>query len=186
MRKIIAAINMTLDGYCDHTAVDPDEEIHDHYADLLRDADMILYGRKTFDLMRYWRDLVKAPSGGKSMDDFATVMDRTRKVVFSRTLRSTDWDSARLSNRSLEEEALELRQGSGKDIYVGSRSLIIQLLKLGLIDELQLCVHPVIAGGGLPLFQDLQDRTLLKLNKTKTFKSGAVIFYYEPKHRKEQ
>src|SRR5690606_22128472 len=179
MRKIIAAINMTLDGSFDHTSVDPDEEIHQHYADLLRSADAILYGRVTFELMRYWQELVKDPSGDPSLDDFAAAMDRTPKVVFSRTLGYTDWDSARLATRSLEEEVLDLRQGSGKDIYVGSRSLIIQLMQHGLIDELQLCVHPVIAGGGPPLFHDLKDRTPLKLNKTKTFTSGAVLFYYE-------
>lgn len=184
MRKIIAAINMTVDGSFDHTSVDPDEEIHQHYTDLLRSADAILYGRITFDLMRYWQDLAKHPSGDPSLDDFATAMDRTPKVVFSHTLKTTDWDSARLATRSLEEEVLELRQGAGKDIYVGSRSLIIQLMKLGLIDELQLCVHPIIAGGGRQLFQDLKDRTTLKLDKTKTFRSGAVIFYYQPIDRK--
>jgi dihydrofolate reductase len=186
MRKIIAAINMTLDGSFDHTSVDPDEEIHQHYADLLHSAEAILYGRITFELMRYWQDLVKHPSGEKSLDDFAIAMDRTPKVVFSRTLKTTGWESARLAARALEEEVLDLGKGSGKDIYVGSRSLIIQLLNHGLIDELQLCVHPVIAGGGRPLFQDLKDRTVLKLGKTKMFRSGAILLYYEPQHRRTQ
>lgn len=181
MRKIIAGINMTLDGYCDHTAIEPDEEIHQHYTDLLIDADAILYGRITYQLMQFWQSLLKNPSGEKSMDDFALAIDKIPKIVFSHTLKNTEWDSARLSNQSIEEEVLELKQQSGKDILVGCRSLIIQLLKLNLLDELQLCVHPVIAGKGLPLFENINDRTGLKLIKTKTFNGGAVILYYEQK-----
>ena len=85
-----------------------------------------------------------------------------------------------MSDRPLEEEVLELKQQSGKDIFVGSRSLIIQLVNLNLIDEFQLCIHPVIAGSGLPLFENINDRTLLKLIKTKTFGGGAITLYYEP------
>ena len=180
MRKVIAAINMTLDGFCDHTAGIPDEEIHYHYADLLNDADVVLYGRKTFQLMQYWQTLLKNPSGEKSMDDFALAIDRIPKIVFSHTLKSTEWDSAKLSNQPIEEEVLELKQQSGQDILVGSRSLIIQLMKLNLIDEYQLCVHPVVVGSGLPLFENIHDRTILKLIKTKTFSGGAVTLYYEP------
>jgi dihydrofolate reductase len=90
MKKVIAAINMTLDGFCDHTAIIPDEEIHQHYADLLRNAGSILYGRITYQLMEFWRDLVKNPSGEKAMDDFAIVMDKIPKIVFSNTLKSVD------------------------------------------------------------------------------------------------
>jgi dihydrofolate reductase len=178
MRKLIAAINMTLDGYCDHTAIIPDEEIHQHYADLLNNADTILYGRITYQLMEFWRTLAENPSGEKSMDDFALVMDRTPKIVFSNTLKQVDWKSARLANRSLDQEVSELKQQPGKDVFVGSRSLIIQLMNLNLLDEFQLMVHPVIAGNGLPLFEKINDRTILNLVKTKTFGSGAVTLYY--------
>ena len=180
MRKVIAAINMTLDGFCDHTAIIPDEEIHQHYTELLSEADAILYGRITYQLMEYWRPLVKNPSGEKTMDDFAMAIDKIQKIVFSRTLKNVEWESAKLANRAIEEEVLDLRQQSGKDIFVGSRSLIIQLMKLNLIDEYQLCVHPVIAGNGLPLFENVNDKTVLKLIKTKIFSSGAVTLYYEP------
>jgi dihydrofolate reductase len=179
MRKVIAAINMTLDGFCDHTAITADEELHNHYADLLSNAGVILYGRITYQLMEYWRPLSVNPSGEKSMDNFAIVMNNIPKIVFSRTLKNLDWHSARLANRELEEEVIELRQQSGKDILVGSRSLIIQLMKLNLIDEFQICIHPVIAGNGLPLFENINDRILFKLLKTKTFNSGAVTLYYE-------
>lgn len=185
MRKVIAALNMTLDGYCDHTAIIPDDEIHQHYADLLSGAGTLLYGRITYQLMEFWKTIVKNPTGNKAMDEFALIMDKVPKIVFSHTLKNVEpiaiaWESAKLANRVLEEEVLYLKQRSGKDIYVGSRSIIIQLMKLNLIDEFQLCVHPVIAGSGLPLFENLNDRTILKLIKSKTFSGGAIILYYEP------
>jgi dihydrofolate reductase len=188
MRKVIAALNMTLDGYCDHTAIIPDDEIHQHYADLLSGAGTLLYGRITYQLMEFWKTIVKNPTGNKAMDEFALIMDKVPKIVFSHTLKNEEpiamgWESAKLANRVLEEEVLELKQQSGKDIYVGSRSIIIQLMKLNLIDEFQLCVHPVIAGSGLPLFENLNDRTILKLIKSKTFSGGAIILYYEPTNK---
>ena len=184
MRKVIAAINMTLDGFCDHTAGIPDEEIHQHYTELLNESDAILYGRITYQLMEYWQPLVKNTSGEKTMDDFAMAIDKIPKIVFSHTLKNVEWESANLVNRAIEEEVLELKQQPGRDILVGSRSLIIQLMKLNLIDEYQLCVHPVVVGSGLPLFENINDRTILKLIKTKTFSGGAVTLYYEPTNEK--
>ncbi|QHT71643.1 dihydrofolate reductase [Rhodocytophaga rosea] len=186
MRKIVAAINMTLDGFCDHTVITPDEEIHQHYTELLRNAGVILYGRITYQLMQYWQPLAKNPSGEKSMDDFARAIDKIPKIVFSHTLKNVEWDSARLATQPIEEMVSELKQQPGKDIFVGSRSLIIQLLKLNLIDEYQLCVHPVVVGKGLPLFENITDRTILQLLHTKTFNSGAIILYYKranPEHK---
>ncbi|MEO5685050.1 MAG: dihydrofolate reductase family protein [Chitinophagaceae bacterium] len=180
MPKLIAAINMTIDGFCDHTAGIPDSAIHQHYADLLRDADTVLYGRITYQLMEYWRTVVKNPTGNKATDDFAMVMDKVPKLIFSHTMKQTDWDSARLATRTIEEEVAALRQHAVKDMYVGSPGLIVSLTKLNLIDEYQLCVHPVIAGSGLPLFKNIQEKMLLKLVKTKTFACGAIILYYEP------
>jgi dihydrofolate reductase len=182
MRKIIAALNMTLDGICDHTAGIPDEEIHQHYTELLGQGDSILYGRKTYQLMEFWRTFLENPSEEKSMNDFATAIDKIPKIVFSHTLKNVDWQSATIAKRDLKDEVLELRQQSGKDIFVGSRSLIIQLMKLNLIDEFQLCIYPMVEGNGLPLFEDINDRIIFKLIKTKTFKSGAIILYYQPKN----
>lgn len=184
MRKIIAALNMTLDGFCDHTAGIPDEEIHNHYTELLKGGDAILYGRITYELMKYWQPLVKKPTGEKSMDDFAVAIDKIPKIVFSHKLKSSDpaaigWDSAKLSTQPIEKTVSELRQQPGRDIFIGSRSLILQLMNLNLIDEYQLCVYPVVVGKGLPLFDKISDRTILKLLKTKTFHSGAILLYYE-------
>jgi len=88
MRKLIAAINMTLDGFCDHTAMMADDELHEHYNDLLRNAGALVYGRITYQLMEsYWPTVVKNPTGNKPTDDFAVLIDNIPKVVFSHTLK---------------------------------------------------------------------------------------------------
>lgn len=130
--------------------------------------------------MQFWQTLLQNPSGKKSMDDFAISIDKIPKLVFSNTLKDTNWNSAKLSDRPLNEQVLELKQQPGKDILVGSRSLIIQLLNSNLIDEFQICIHPIIEGQGLRLFDQIKDRIMLKLNKTKSLNSGATVFYYEP------
>jgi dihydrofolate reductase len=180
MRKLIAAMNMTLDGFCDHTAGIADDELHQHYNELLKSADTILYGRITYQLMEYWPTVVKNPTGNKAMDEFAVTMDNISKIVFSHTLKNIGWETARLAKQGIKEEVLELKQKPGKDILVGSPSLIVSCMNLNLIDELQLCVHPVILGKGLSLFENIRDRIVLKLLKTKTFGSGAVVNYYSP------
>lgn len=180
MRKIIAAINVTLDGFCDHTEGIADDELHNHYAELLSSADAILYGRITYQLMEFWKTIVENPTGDRALDNFAEQIHRTPKIVFSNTLKSVDWETARLADRSPQEEVAELKQKPGKDIYVGSRSLIVSLTNLDLIDEYQLCIHPVLAGKGLPLYSNINKKISLKLLRTKTFGSGAVVLYYEP------
>ena len=180
MRKVIAAFNMTLDGICDHTTGVADDGLHLHYAELLDNAGVVLYGRTTYELMQFWQTLLQNPSGEKSMDDFAISIDKVQKLVFSNILKETGWNSAEVAKRPLNEEVLELKQQAGKEILVGSRSLIIQLLNSKLIDELQICIHPIIEGKGLLLFDQLTDRIMLKFIKTKSLKSGAIVLYYEP------
>ena len=181
MRKLIAAINMTLDGFCDHTAMIADEEIHQHYNELLRNAHSLLYGRITYQLMEsYWPSVVKNPTGNKPMNEFAVLIDNISKIVFSRTLKNVDWKNTTLKKEVIKEEVLELKQQAGKNILVGSPSLIVTFTQLGLIDEYQLCVQPIILGNGLPLFKNIKDRINLKLLKTKIFGSGSIMLYYEP------
>lgn len=180
MRKVIAAINMTLDGVCDHTVGIVDEKLHQHYSDLINNGGVILYGRTTFELMKFWQTLLQNPSGKKSMNDFATSIDNIPKLVFSKTLKNTNWGSAKISDKSLNEKVLELKQQIGKDILIGSRSLIVELLNSNLIDEFQICIHPIIEGRGLKLFDQINHQILLKHIKTKTLNSGTTIFYYEP------
>ena len=181
MRKIIAAMNMTLDGFCNHTAMIADEEIHEHYNDLLRNAGTLIYGRITYQLMEsYWPTVVKNPTGNKPMDDFAVLIDDLPKIVYSRTLKNVVWKNSTLKKEIIREEVLELKQQAGKNIVVGSPSLIVAFTKLNLIDEYQLCVHPVILGNGLTLFKNINDSVNLKLLKTKTFDAGQIILYYAP------
>lgn len=180
MRKVIAAINMTLDGVCDHTVGIVDEKLHQHYSDLINNGGVILYGRATFELMMFWKTLLQNPSEEKSMNDFAISIDKIPKLVFSKTLKDTSWDSAIISDKSLKEKVLELKQQRGNDILIGSRSLIIELLNCNLIDEFQICIHPIIEGKGLPLFDKINDRNIFKLLKSKTFDSGAIVLYYVP------
>lgn len=173
-------MNQTIDGFCDHTAGVPDEELHQHYADLMKNAGVVLYGRVTYQLMEYWKSVIENPTGEKGTDEFARVFDKVPKLVFSRTLKNVDWHSAQLATRDLAEELRSLKQQPGKDIFVGSPGLISQLTQQNLIDEYQLCVHPVILGGGLPLFRDQKQQKMLKLQGTKRFNSGAIILYYKP------
>jgi len=184
MSKLIAAINMTLDGFCNHTAMIANEEIHQHYNELLSNAGTLIYGRITFQLMEsYWPSVVKNPTGNKPMDEFAILIDNISKIVFSRTLKHVDWKNTKLKKEVIKEEVLELKQsgnGGSKNILVGSPGLIVALTQLDLIDEYQLAVQPIVLGSGLPLFKNVKDRVNLKLLKTKTFSCGAVALYYEP------
>ena len=114
MRKVIAAMNITLDGYCNHTAMIADDEIHQHYSELLLSGGSVLYGRITYQLMEYWPTVLKDPTGNKAMDEFAVVIDNIPKIVFPRTLKNLEWKTAELAKRDLKEEVLALRQHTGK------------------------------------------------------------------------
>jgi len=181
MRKLIAAMNMTLDGFCDHTSMMADDEIHQHYTDLLRDAGLLIYGRITYRLMEYWRPFIGNPSGNKSEDEFAVTIDRIPKIVYSRTLDQIDWKGTELKREIVKDEISTLKQQPGRNILVGSPSLIVQLGSLGLIDEYQLCLHPLVIGHGLTLFKNIADRIDLTLLKTKTFECGALMLYHQPR-----
>lgn len=181
MRKVIAGINMTLDGYCDHTSALADENVHNYFTEQLQTAGTLLYGRITYKLMEdYWPEVVKKPTGNKAMDDFAVAIDSVPKIVFSRTLKTLNWKTASLATRTPEEEVAALKQQSGKDIFIGSPSLIVTLTNHNLIDEYRICVHQVIAGQGLPLFKNLTDKKILKLIHTNPFPSGQVVLTYKP------
>lgn len=180
MRKLIATMNMTLDGFCDHTAMNADDEIHEHYNDLMKTAGVLLYGRITYQLMEsYWPLVVENPTGNKPTDEFAVLMNSVPKVVFSHTLSGVEWKTARLAKQGFEEEIRTLKAQPGKDIFIGSPSLIVQAANLNLVDEFQISVHPAVVGKGLSLFKNIQNRIDLKLIKTKTFKCGAITLYYE-------
>ena len=183
MKKFIAAINMTLDGYCDHTVGVVSDETHQHYNDLLSDADTMLFGRTTYQLMEgHWPNLVKNPSGNSVQDTFASLIDDIEKVVYSKSLSSVAWKNTELKNELKKDDLLKLKEHEGKNVLISSPSLIVQCAKLGLIDEYQLCISPIIAGKGLPLFKNIQDIIELNYIKSKTFECGVVALYYGAKN----
>ena len=181
MRNVIYAINLTLDGCCDHTKFNPDEELLGHYTQLIRDVDLFIYGRKTYQLMvPYWPDIAKSQSETKEDIEFAQAFDSKKLVVFSRSLDSVEGKKTRIVRTDLRDEILKLKQEPGKDILVGGVDVPSQLMKLGLIDEYRFVVMPIIAGEGRRLFDgvNLQKKLQLKLVESKTFKSGCVALRY--------
>ena len=181
MRKLIASINITLDAFCDHTAVIADEELHQNVNELLSTVDTMILGRVTYQLMEAgWPPIVKNPTGIKSVDEFAVLIDNMHKIVFSKTLKNVEWKNTTLAKKDLKEEVTDLKRQAGKNIGVGGPGIIRILMQYGLIDEYQFYVQPIILGSGLPLFKDISDRIDLKLLKTKTLGSGVVILNYEP------
>jgi dihydrofolate reductase len=115
MRRLIAAINMTLDGFCDRTAMIADEELHQHYNELLSNAGAIIYGRKTYQLMEsYWPTVVKNPTGNEPIDEFAVLIENIPKIVFSHTLNNVEWKNSKLAKGDVKYEVLELKQQPGK------------------------------------------------------------------------
>ena len=189
MRKVIFAINNTIDGNADHTKGIADDELHDFYTDLLYDVDVILMGRKTYQLMEgFWPIASEDARSTKSIIRFANIFNSMRKIVFSNTLKEVKWQNSQLSNRSLPKIISELKNQKGKNISAGSLSIATQLLKLNLIDEFWFVVHPIIAGKGKLLFDDFNERRNLKFIDLKKFNSGVVGLHYQkmetiiPKH----
>jgi dihydrofolate reductase len=183
MRNLIYGINMSLDGCCDHTKMVGDEEIHKYFADLLRDADVLVYGRITYQLMvPFWPDTAKNHSGQtKSMNDFAQAFDAVDKiVVFSRSLEKAEGKNTRIVSTNLQDEILKLKQEPGKNILVGGVDLPSQLMELGLIDEYRFVVQPMVIGEGRRLFEgiNLQEKLQLKLVESTVFKSGCIALRY--------
>jgi dihydrofolate reductase len=182
MRKTVFAINMTVDGYFGHEDMIADDELHEYFTVLLRSAGVILYGRKTYELMvPYWPDVARSQSEDPATNEFARVFDALEKVVFSTTLKSVEGDNTKIVRTNIAEAVLKLKEQPGKDISIGSLSIASQLSQHGLIDEYHFVVHPVVAGKGPRLFEtvDLQERLLLKLIDTKTFRSGVIALHYK-------
>ena len=182
MRNVIYAINITLDGCCDHTKFNPADDLLEHYTRLLRDdTDLLVYGRKTYQLMvPYWPDIAKSQSETKADIEFAQAFVSKKKIVFSRSLASTDDGNTRILRTDLHDEILKLKQEPGKDILVGGVDIPSQLIKLGLIDEYRFVIMPTIAGEGRRLLEgvSLPERLQLKLVESKIFKSGSVALRY--------
>ena len=181
MRNIIYAINLTIDGCCDHTKGAGGEDILEFFADLIRGADLLVYGRITYQLMvPYWPDIAKNKSGDTDEIKFARIFDAAEKLVFSHSLDKVEDKRSRLARNTPEDEILKLKQEEGKYILLGGVDLPSQLIARGLIDEFIIVVQPVIAGEGRRLFEgvSLQEKLSLKLVESKTLRSGSVALHY--------
>jgi len=181
MRNVIFAINITLDGCCDHTKQFVDEEQLEYFTRLTREADLQVFGRKTYQLMvPYWPEVLKSQSETKADTEFARAFDSVNKIVFSRTLNSAEDKNTRIVRTNLRDEILRLKQEPGKNILVGGVDIPSQLIELGLVDEYRFVVGPVIVGEGRRLLDgvSLPEKLQLKLVESKIFKSGCVALRY--------
>jgi dihydrofolate reductase len=179
MRPLRYSINVTLDGCCDHRAINPDEDLHRHATEILAQADALLFGRVTYEMMEQgWRaPMDEMPDW---MQPFARTINAAKKYVVSSTLDRVDWN-AELVRGDLGKAVQQLKRESGKGLFVGGVKLPLALAELGLIDEYEFVVHPRLAGHGPTLFAGLSKRIDLKLVSRLEFGSGAVAMRYEPR-----
>lgn len=182
MRKLIYSINLTIDGCVDHTKSEGSDEILVFFAQLLRDSGPLIYGRTTYELMvPFWPDMAKDQSGQtKAANDFAQTFSVKEIVVFSRSLEEPVSKHTRIIRGDLKDEILKLKQEEGKPMLLGGVDLPSQAIVLGLVDEYIFVVHPILAGQGRRLLEDipLQDRLKLKLVDSKVMSSGCIALHY--------
>ena len=181
MRNIIFAINTTLDGCCDHTRQVADDQTHEYFTDLLREVDLLVFGRITYELMvPFWPEVAKSQSMTKASNEFALAFDSINKIVFSRSMDSAKDKNTRIVRTNLREEIIKLKQEQGKSILLGGVSIPSQLIELGLVDEYRFVVGPIVAGAGRRLLEgvSLPESLQLKLVESKFFKSGCVALHY--------
>lgn len=181
MRKLIYAINITIDGCCDHTKQSVDDEKLEYFTRLTREVDLQVFGRKTYELMvPYWPDVLKNQGETKADIEFARAFDSVETVVFSRSLASAEDKRTRIVRGNLHEEIVRLKQTEGQDILVGGVDIPSQLIQLGLVDEYRFVVSPILAGEGRRLLEgvSLPEKLQLKLSDSHFFKSGSVALRY--------
>jgi dihydrofolate reductase len=183
MRNLIYAINVTVDGCCDHTKGIVDEEMLAYHRHLVEEADTFVYGRKTYELMvPYWPDLAEHPTDKTSPEvRYAKAFDSIKKiVVFSNTLDKVEGRRTELARGGLKDEVLRLKNEPGRSILTGGVDIPCQLIALGLVDEFHMVVHPVIAGDGRRLMEGIlvPEKLKLKLVGMNTFQSGSTALRY--------
>jgi dihydrofolate reductase len=186
MRKVILAMQVTLDGFIEGPkgevdwAMKEDEETWKYVFDVQRSADTLLLGRVMYPgFEKYWLAARTNPSSTKNEIEYARLADTMQKIVFSKTLKKVEWKTTRIVKDHIAEEIQRMKQQPGKDmVLLGGAGLASSFMNLGLIDEYHLIVNPLILGGGKPLFKDVKERHKLKLINTKTFKSGKVVLHY--------
>ena len=192
MRKIITTTWVTLDGYIagpngemDWVAENYDDAMAAYENEIASQADTLLLGRVTYQSFAgSWPHVPDNPNASEGEKAYARALNAMRKIVFSRTLESVEWNNSTLRKEVVPEEIEQLKQEPGRDMLIyGSASIIQTLINHGLIDEYQVLLHPVILGGGKPLFQNIQHQVKLKLVNTKTHPSGVVVLSYQPREQ---
>ena len=184
MRKLIFAINTTLDGCVDHTkqiVADEGPEYLEYFVQLMREVGVQVFGRKTYELMvPYWPDVANDPSSSKDDVDFARAFNSLEKVVFSRSLGAVKDGNTRIVDTDLRDEIQKLKSEEGKDILVGGVDIPSQLIELGLIDEFIFVIGPTVVGEGRRLFDGVNLPAALKLTLvgSKLFESGRIALRY--------
>jgi dihydrofolate reductase len=183
MRNVVYAINISLDGCCDHTKMTGSDEVHEYFAQQLREVDVLAYGRATYQLMfPFWPDVARNRSGTThAMNEFAEAFTAVKSVVvFSKTLGQMEQGNVRVAAATPEDEIRRLKGEPGKDIMLGGVSIPGQLIERGLVDEFRFLVQPLLVGGGRRLLEGIRlpEKLQLKLVESKALKSGYLALRY--------
>jgi dihydrofolate reductase len=181
MSNVILAINITVDGCVDHTKQLADDETHEYFTHLIRDVDLLVFGRKTYQLMvPFWPEVAKNQNMTKASNEFARAFDSVNKIVFSRSLDGVEDKNTRIVRTNLHDEILRLKQEQGRGMLLGGVSIPSQLIELGLVDEYRFVVSPIVVGEGRRLLEgvSLRERLQLRLAESKILKSGSVALRY--------
>ncbi len=184
MRKLIVFCHLSLDGIAaapngmlDWIAYD--EELEKWAESIVQATDTTIYGRVTYELMKYWQTVPSNPNASPHELEHARWIEGVEKIVFSKSMTVPDWNNTRIISENIEEEIVSLKQKPGKNITIfGSPTVANALIKLGLVDEYHLSVSPVVLGSGKFLFEGVKDAIKLRLIEEKAFKSGLVTLYY--------
>jgi dihydrofolate reductase len=186
VRKVIFSIPITMDGFIEGPNreldwVIADNDLHNYYADLLRNAGVILYGRVTYELMvNYWPTATNDHSISEGEVNFANAINPLPKIVYSTTLQHVGWNTMVMKSM-IPEDIKKMKTLAGGDILLGGGASLAQtFIRNGLVDEIQLMVEPTVIGKGKALFRGIETGLKLKYLWSKTFQSGAVALCYQP------
>jgi dihydrofolate reductase len=186
MRKLVLFMHISLDGFAADTKsgldwISYDSELQQYADGIVATVGSPVYGRVTYELMAgYWPTVLNDPNASEHSKAHARWVDQVTKIVFSKTMNKADWNNTIVINDNIAEEINKLKQQPGKDLVIfGSPTLAHSFMELDLIDEYQLTLNPVLLGSGKPAFENIKNKTNLKLVKATTLKSGVVGLHYE-------
>ena len=185
MRKLVLFMHLSLDGFAADTNsglgwASYDSELQQYAQGIVATVGSPVYGRVTYELMAgYWPAVLGNPNADEHSKAHAQWVDKVTKIVFSKTMKKAEWNNTIVINDNIAEEINKLKQQPGKDLVIfGSPGLAHSFMELDLIDEFQLTINPVLLGSGIPAYQNIKNKTNLKLVKSTTLKSGVVGLHY--------